>query len=118
MAGGFGTDERQLMLEQSGKYFAEKAGIYMADTRVVIENEKGEEVLNMRAPGPWLYVQLPPGTYNVTASFEGNSKTIKNIPVSKSQQISRIFHWDVAGEPEHPQLISKSKDRLGLEQAS
>ena len=114
MTGGFGIDDREQMTEQSRDYnlklmFAEKAGIYLADARVAIENEKGEEIVNITAPGPWFYIQLPPGTYNVTASFEGNTKTIRNIPVSKSQQTSRLFHWDVAGEPEHPELLSQLK---------
>jgi hypothetical protein len=114
MAGGFGTDEREQMAEQSRDYnlklvFAEKAGIYLADARIDIENEKGEEIVNITAPGPWFYIELPPGTYNVTARFEGNTKTIRNIPVSKSQQTARILHWDLPGEPEHPELLSQLK---------
>jgi hypothetical protein len=112
MAGGVGFDERQLMAELGNNFnlkltFAEQSGIYLADVRVVITNQNGEEIVNTSAGGPWFYVQLPPGRYDVKASFAGTTKRISNIPVSNSQQTSRMFHWDLPSEPEHPQLVKK-----------
>ena len=112
MEGGVGIDERQLMAERDDNFnvkliFAEKSGIYMADVKLVFTNQKGEEVVNTTAEGPWFYIQLPTGQYDVKASFAGRTKVIRNIPVSKSRQTSRIFHWDLPLEPEHPQLVTK-----------
>lgn len=109
MAGGFGIGERDVMEEQSDDYnlkliFAENSGIYLADVKLTVENENGQEIVNTTAPGPWFYIQLPPGRYDVTADFEGEVKKINNISVSESRQASRIFHWDLPSEPEHPQL--------------
>jgi hypothetical protein len=111
MAGGISVDERQLMVERDDKFnlklvFAEKSGIYLADVKLGIFNQNGQEIAAITAPGPWFYIQLPPGRYDVRASFDGSTKTIRNIPVSKGQQTSRIFHWDLPSEPEHPQLVS------------
>lgn len=112
MAGGVSIDERQLMAELGNNFnlkltFAEESGIYLADVGLVITNQKNEEVVNTSAGGPWFYIQLPPGKYDVKASFAGRTKTISDIPVSNSQQISRMFHWDLPSEPEHPQLVKK-----------
>jgi uncharacterized protein YigE (DUF2233 family) len=112
MAGGVGFDERQLMAELGNNFnlkltFAEESGIYLADVGLVITNKKGEEVVNTSAGAPWFYVQLPPGKYDVKATFAGQTKTISNISVSNSRQTSRMFHWDLPSEPEHPQLVKK-----------
>ena len=110
MAGGVSIDERQLMAELGDSFnlkltFTEKSGIYLADVGLIITNQNGEAVVNTSSGGPWFYIQLPPGKYDVKASFAGRTKRISNIPVSKSRQISRIFHWDLPSEPEHPQLV-------------
>ena len=112
MSGGVSIDERQLMAELGDNFnlkltFAEESGIYLADVGLVITKQSGEEVVNTSAGGPWFYIQLPSGKYDVKASFAGRTKRISNIPVSKSQQISRMFHWDLPSEPEHPQLVKE-----------
>jgi hypothetical protein len=114
MTGGISIEERQRMSEQSSGYnlkliFAENAGIYLADVKVAIKNDHGEQIGDVTSPGPWFFIQLPPGRYYVNATFEGSTKAIRNVPVSKSQQSARIIHWDLPGEPEHPELLSQIK---------
>jgi uncharacterized protein YigE (DUF2233 family) len=111
LTGGISIDERQLMAERDDEYnlklvFAEKSGIYLADVKLGIFDQKGQQIAAVTAPGPWFYIQLPPGKYDVRASFDGRTKTIRSIPVLKAQQTSRIFHWDLPSEPEHPELVS------------
>ena len=112
MAGGVSIDERQLMAELGNNFnlkltLAEESGIYLADVGLVITNQKNEEVVNTSVGGPWFYIQLPPGKYDLKASFAGRTKAFGNIPVSKYQQTSRMFHWDLPSEPEHPELVKK-----------
>ena len=114
MTGGISVEERQRMSEQSSEYnlkliFAENAGIYLADVKVAVENDRGEQIGNFTSPGPWFFIQLPPGRYDINGTFDGTTKAIRKVPVSKSQQSARIFHWDLPGEPEHPELLSQLK---------
>jgi hypothetical protein len=118
MTGGITIEERQRMSEQSSEYnlkliFAENAGIYLADVKVAIENDQGEQIGNVTSPGPWFFIQLPPGKYDVKATFDGRTMAVRKVPVSKSQQSARIFHWDLPGEPEHPELLSQLKSEKG-----
>lgn len=111
MTGGVGIDERQVMEQRDDPFnlklvFAEKSGLYLADVRLRILNQDGREIAATAATGPWFYIQLPPGEYDVQASFDGKTQMIRNIEVSEAQQTTRILHWDLPSEPEHPQLVS------------
>jgi hypothetical protein len=60
MMGGVGTGERELMQSQAEDYnlelsFAEKAGLYLADVDVVVEDRSGNKIISRKTNRPWLF---------------------------------------------------------------
>jgi hypothetical protein len=103
MSGGVGSGEREQMSKQSDQYnlklvFAEDVGVYLADIRVLIRDQSGKELVNTVSGGPWFFLQLPPGRYDIEASFNGKTKRIHNLQVSQGQRVARTLHWDVPVE--------------------
>lgn len=101
MSGGFGVEEREQMDKWGGEYnlklsFAEKSGAYLADVKVVIVDEKGNEVLNTAVRGPWFYIKLPAGKYDVKATLGRDSEGIDGLQVSAGKQINGILSWDLS----------------------
>jgi hypothetical protein len=103
VSGGVGADERAA-LEERGKAFnvklafAEQRGPYLADVNVMIVDGKGAEILFLASAGPWFYIQLPPGRYNVKATYNGQTKEIRNLQVPKDKAVSRVLTWNLALE--------------------
>lgn len=100
MSGGVGLDEREIMESWGAGYnvklaFAELSGHYLSGVKVIVEDQNGKEVVNMTSNGPWLYGQLTPGTYTVKATFEGETRQIRNLHLSKGDRVFRTLHWDL-----------------------
>ena len=91
LSSGVGADER-LALEERAKAFNVKLVFADADG-------KGEAILSTTTAGPWFYIQLPPGIYNVKATFGGQSKEIKKLLVSNDRNTHQVFVWDPGGDP-------------------
>lgn len=83
--GGAGDEEVQFIKQAMKDYslalaFAQKAGPrgeYVAEVAVTIKDAKGQTVFELPSTGPYLLVKLPPGSYEVTATYQGNAKTQK-----------------------------------------
>jgi len=100
MSGGIGLEERKIMLSWEADYslklaFAELSGDYLSDVKVLVADQNGEAVLSMITNGPWLYVKLPPGTFDVKATFEGETRQIENLYLRKGDRVTRLLHWDL-----------------------
>ena len=100
LSGGISTDERERMEEMGKSYnvkltFAEKKGAFVAGVRLVIEGEKGAEIVNVMTDGPWFYIQLPAGVYKLQATFEGEKKEVRRLTVSKNKRIQQGLIWDL-----------------------
>lgn len=74
VSGGVGLDEvQQLRAERANFSFwlitaALKSGAYLADVRVrILEAQSRRVVLEQVLDGPWLFVQLPVGRYEIEA---------------------------------------------------
>lgn len=103
MSGGVGVEERRQMLRKAAGYdldlsFADGRGDYLSDVNVTVSDEHGKEVLSTTTAGPWLYVALPPGKYDVKASFGNRTEEIKNVEVSQGRLMTRLLHWDTADQ--------------------
>jgi hypothetical protein len=100
MTGGVGLEEREIMQSLDADYnlklsFPELSGDYLSDVRIMMEDQSGKEIVNMTTNGPWLYVKVPPGTYDVEASFEGETRQIENLHLPKGDRVTRLLHWDL-----------------------
>jgi hypothetical protein len=72
---GIGVDQRVDLEGYSLKLmFFVETGPYLANMDVVIENEFGETVLQTNSYGPWLFVNLNPGGYKVTATRQNGDQ--------------------------------------------
>ena len=75
---GIGLEEREaaenvphtLRLE-----FVQADGHYLGGIEASLSDAGGNEILAVRCPGPWVLLDLPDGTYRVSASFEGKTVT-------------------------------------------
>lgn len=99
MSGGVGVEERQQMLNMAPGYdlklsFADHLGHYLSDVKVTVNDEYGKQVLNTTTAGPWLYVQLPRGKYDVTANYGDRTEEIKNLEITNGQLLTRLLHWN------------------------
>lgn len=78
--GGVGIEERQAMEKMAGDFnlkvvLAGESGSYLSGLMVYIEDMNGKMVFECVTKGPWLYVELPQGTYRVTSSYNHKSKS-------------------------------------------
>ena len=103
MSGGVGVEERRQMLKKAAGYdldlsFADRRGDYLSDVNVAVSDEHGKQVLSTTTAGPWLYAALPPGKYDVKASFGNRTEEIKDVEVSQGRLMTRLLHWDTADQ--------------------
>lgn len=69
---GFKAVERSYDLKLM---FASTTGHYLAGVDVQIADAKGNPVVETTTDGPFLLVDIKPGRYRITATFEGATKT-------------------------------------------
>jgi hypothetical protein len=73
------------------------SGEYLSDVELSIV-KYGREIVHETANGPWFYIHLPPGEYTVKATYEDETKQIKNLQLVEGGRITRLVHWDLEGE--------------------
>ncbi len=100
VSGGIGLDESTEMKAMESQYslsliFAEQdngKADYLANIPVTITDAQGKTVLSVNTDGPYLLVQLPPGSYAVTASHGGAPKT-NRVTVGQGHGDKVTFDW-------------------------
>ena len=100
--GGVGDEETEAMRRVAKDYplrmtFSERDGAFIADVSVTITDAKGNSVFELPNAGPKLYVMLPNGKYNISASFKGKTQSRK-VVVSRKGGKDIQFHWKGAPE--------------------
>ena len=103
VAGGVGINARARLSDQAAPehnvklVFALDTGNYVADVHVTVKNKSNKTVIDGDAHGPWLYAKLPAGTYNATASYEGQTIT-QQFTVGRGGQRVAYFRWPASIE--------------------
>ena len=69
-----------------------KANEFIANVNLQITDRKNANMLQLDGAGPLTYVQLPAGTYRVTASHEGQTQ-VRNVTLGKNKSSDIHFHW-------------------------
>ncbi len=77
--------------------FALNTGNYLSDVDVKVTDRSGKVVIQDVSNGPWLYAQLPPGSYTATATYNGSAKTHR-FSVGKSGVRTAQFRWPASVE--------------------
>ena len=98
VSGGVGEQSDSQMQAMARDYnlrllFAAKDGHYLAGVPVTITSASGATVVDTIAEGPRLFATLPPGTYKITAQYDGKSisRTI-TIPANSARE--EILRWE------------------------
>jgi hypothetical protein len=100
VTGGIGSDEWHAFERAEAQYpltleFAKQAqprAEFLSDIQVVIQDMKGNEVLNTTAQGPFLLANLPQGAYKVSARYAGQTKQ-STVRVDNAAHRRVVFEW-------------------------
>jgi len=98
LSAGVGIEERKATYPSFPLklIFAESGGAFLTGVSVTIQDMSGKEILTIspdQISGPWLFLDLGPGTYRVTA-IRGDGTPIKQtIHLAKGKTKSIYFHW-------------------------
>ena len=95
---GVGIEERKELpqLYPLKVVFRTDRGHLLCDADVTIASG-GKTVFRGRAEhGPWLIVDLPPGSYDVTAVQDGATRTAKGVKLAKGRQRTVVLTWKPA----------------------
>lgn len=125
VSGGNTVEDRLSMRSESERYslwvatVAKPSGAYLADAmlRIVQVGDKSTK-LERKMEGPWLLVDLPAGTYDVTATFRAagadKDQTITNrVEVSKAGQRQVVLRFDSSAQVENPTMNPPFEGTLG-----
>jgi hypothetical protein len=69
---------------------------FLARVDVTIQPAKGGSAIRIpheQVDGPWLFVDLPSGTYDITASRAGRTQGLKGIKVEEGKQKTVHLRW-------------------------
>jgi hypothetical protein len=94
--------------------FAEASGSFLGAVQVNIRDHSGKEVVNTVVDGPWFFAPLPPGNYNVQATFEDRPKQVTDVPLAKDHVTVMIMYWDLHVPP--TQMIARAATFEAFEQ--
>ncbi|REE21476.1 hypothetical protein B0G71_4649 [Paraburkholderia sp. BL27I4N3] len=98
ITGGVGEDEVQAFRGAAPGYnlrmtFASKTGNYLSDIDVTITSGAGRPILSVRTEGPFLFVRLPAGRYQIGAQTRHITETRK-IQVPAHGGADLRFYWE------------------------
>lgn len=94
---GVGLEERQaeyppfslkIVFTAGGKPFLAGVSVELKPARGAAVTVAPEQV-----QGPWLFVDLPAGVYSVTASYAGQTQTLKHVKVEAGRQATIYMRW-------------------------
>ena len=100
LSGGIGLDESTAFKEAMSNYplamtFASRVvdrNAYASDVQVVIRDRQDQSVLDVTSNGPYLLVKLPPGKYQVSATYENKTQS-QDISVGATGTRRIVFEW-------------------------
>jgi len=100
VTGGISSEEREILEQSANAYnvrltFAEKGGAYLSDVNLVITDTKAREIVAILTNGPLFYIQLPPGRYDVSATFKNEARKLKSLIVPKDKIFRQTLVWNL-----------------------
>lgn len=97
LSGGVGKDEREQLEAEAANYnlkltFARTDGAFVADVDVTVKSTSGATLLTAKSDGPLFFALLPPGDYEVVATYQDVAKQ-DSVAVGASGQREIPFRW-------------------------
>jgi hypothetical protein len=103
ISGGVSHSELTSLHESRDRYSlwvitaASKSGAFLADVLVTIRDDRQRVVFEGRLDGPWLFIDLPLGRYQVEAALNGTTqKRVTAIHRGDHHQV--FFYFDTGDE--------------------
>lgn len=103
VSGGVGSDELHALHARRDQFSlwvvtaARPSGAYLADVRVQVIDAQHAVVFDQRLAGPWLFIELPPGRYEIQATHKSETQTkVTTIHPGDHHQV--LFYFDVAAQ--------------------
>ena len=95
---GVGLEERQAQYPPFSLKLVFTAGgkPYLAGVDVTIQPAKGAAAITIpreQVEGPWLFVDLPPGTYDISAAYGEHKQALEGIKVVGGKQKIVHLRW-------------------------
>lgn len=81
---------------------------FVTGVSVVLRRSKGPALVTVsgeQVTGPWLFVDLPDGTYEMTATLGGVTQQVKNIKVRRGHVLTHHIRW---AEDRSPALAAQT----------
>ena len=97
VSGGVSDDSAERMAALGKEFnlkllFAAKDGHYLADVAVSISDSGNRKVLETVSEGPFLFAQLTPGKYTITATYAGLTQS-RSTTIAGTERRELIFRW-------------------------
>ncbi len=100
LEGGVGKDESRAMRANNGKWplamefsahgrFGE---MWIADVRVKIYDQAENVIFDQNCDGPQMFVKLSPGSYEVVAEYQGETKKQK-VSIKQGASQAVVMRW-------------------------
>lgn len=98
LSGGVSQTEREILKDRGKGYslkliFSSKRGEYLSNVIVKVFHQKNQTILITISNGPWLFIDLPIGTYKIEASFRADRKRISRIKIEQGKQKVIHLQW-------------------------
>lgn len=103
VVGGIGQEEiAQLNAERNNYSFwaitaVKGSGEHLADVRMQISDRSKRVVFDLVLSGPWLLIDLPPGIYEVEATYNGETHA-KTTTIRAGGHHQAVFYFNVPHE--------------------
>ena len=97
LSAGVGVDERNANYPSFPLklIFAQHHGAFLSNVSVAIEDAEGKQIFHVsedQVTGPWLFLDLLPGTYRIIAIRRDGVTTERTIRARKDPKVV-YFHW-------------------------
>jgi hypothetical protein len=69
---------------------------YVAGVSVKVRRDDGPALLTIpseQISGPWLFLDMPDGSYDIEATMEGQTERLENIKVERGMQKTLYLRW-------------------------
>jgi hypothetical protein len=105
MSGGVSETGREILQEKGKGYslkliFSSDRGEYLSNVIVKVFDQKNQTILITVSNGPWLFIDLPAGTFEIEASFRADRKKISRIKIEQGEQKVIHLRWRLSESTE------------------
>lgn len=94
---GIGMESRQQKIPQDFTIklvFATVRGELLANVKVDVSDWDGKNVFSVISEGPWLFIDLPGGSYDIAASVRNCAIRKEKVKVTSGLTTEVVMRWD------------------------